>query len=469
MARDTDAFVEQLPLRLEQLAAEHRVPGASVALVRGDEVVEAVTGVVNTRSGVPVTPDTLFMVQSVTKVLTATLVMQLVDEGLVALDDRVHHHLPAFRTADEAVSRQVTVRHLLTHTGGFEGDIWAPTTSGADALERFVVDLVSLARQDFSPGERFSYCNAGFGVLGRLVEVKRGLTYEQAVRTFVAEPLGIDELAFSADQALAFRASIGHVPVDPDDPDAGMRPLRHWAVMPPSNPAAGNQLAMSARGLLAFGRMHLRDGRSPRGGALLTEATAQLMRERQVDHPAVLGPHRHHGLGWWLERGELVEHSGGSTGVTAHLCLAPRHDLAVVVLTNSESGGALIDELLEPLWAGLPGVLPSTDLVEQHGDSLAPAEVDVDGYLGTYASRQVRARVSRSDDGRLWLDRVSLGDTLVMHELAGTTTPDRHQELQPVGGDIFVATGGQKVQFLARGRGRARFLFAGGRAIPRTE
>ena len=358
------------------------------------------------------------MVQSVTKVLTATLVMQLVDEGLVALEDPVHLHLAEFRNADVAASRRVTVRHLLTHTGGFEGDIWAPTSSGGDALERFVVDLVGRARQDFPPGERFSYCNAGFGVLGRLVEVHRGLTYEKALRAYVAEPLGMGELAFSADQALAFRTAIGHVTNAIDATDAAPRPLRHWAVMPPSNPAAGNQLAMSARGLLAFARVHLQDGRSPGGGTVLAEATAQSMRRRQVDHPAVLGPHSHHGLGWWLERGELVEHAGGSTGVTALLRLAPRHDLAAVVLTNSESGGNLIDELLEPLFADLPGVAPPTP---QPAMVPTPTHIDIREYIGTYASRQVRATVSRGDDGRLRLDRIALGDSLAMAALAGIT------------------------------------------------
>jgi len=304
--------------------------------------------------------------------------------------------------------------------------------------------------------------------LGRLVEVRRGLTYEQALRTFLAEPLGIDELAFSADQALAFRAAIGHVT---DDTDADPRPLHHWAVMPPSNPAAGNQLAMSARGLLAFGRMHLRDGRSPGGGTVLAEATAQAMRRRQVDHPAVLGPHSHHGLGWWLERGELVEHSGGSTGVTALLRLAPRHDLAAVVLTNSESGGDLIEELLEPVFADLPGVVPSTP---QAATVPGSTHTDIRGYLGTYASRQVHATVSHGGDGRLRLDRVALGESLAMAALAGTSVPDRHQELRGVADDVFLATGDptgdQKVEFLARDeRGRSRFLFAGGRAIPRVD
>lgn len=126
---------------LLRLTATHEVPGASVAVLIGGQTTQASTGVVNMRTGVEATPDALFMIQSITKVWTATLVMQLADDGLVELDAPVTTYLPSFRTADERVSGEVTVRHLLTNTGGFEGDIWAPTTSGEDALQRFVEDL----------------------------------------------------------------------------------------------------------------------------------------------------------------------------------------------------------------------------------------------------------------------------------------------------------------------------------------
>ncbi len=121
------AAIDELRIHLTddlgRLAAEHEVPGASVAVLIGDDVVEATCGVTNTRTGEPVTPDTLFMIQSITKVITATLVLQLVDDELVGLDDLVSDHLPGFRTADAEAGAQITVRHLLTHTGGFEGDL----------------------------------------------------------------------------------------------------------------------------------------------------------------------------------------------------------------------------------------------------------------------------------------------------------------------------------------------------------
>ena len=91
---------------LPRLAAAYEVPGVSVAVLVDGQVMEGTTGVVNLRTGVEVTSDSLFMIQSITKVWTATLVMQLVDEGLIELDVPVRTYLPQFRTADERASAE---------------------------------------------------------------------------------------------------------------------------------------------------------------------------------------------------------------------------------------------------------------------------------------------------------------------------------------------------------------------------
>lgn len=469
--RHLDELRDRLPADLEELARKHGVPGASVAILVGDRVLEATAGVVSSRSRIAVTPDSLFMIQSITKVATATLVMQLVDDGLLGLDDPVRLHLPAFRTQDAMASGLITVRHMLTHTGGFEGDLWSATTCGPDALERFVEDLVAGARQVSPPGERFSYCNAGFGTLGRVVEVLRGMTYEQAFRRFVAEPLGIDELAFSADQALAFRTAIGHVGGQDGTP---IRPLRNWAVMPPSNPAAGNQLAMSARGLLAVVRMHLRDGRAPDGTAVLSEESARLMRQRQVRHPESLGRNSGHGLGWWLRRGGLVEHGGGSTGVASMARVAPAHDVAAVVLANGDSGGAMIEELLEPWFAGLPGIDPRPESGTPTAESVVS---DAWRYVGQYEQRQATVEVGHTAAGLLRYVRTPRRDAIDMAERAGMVEHVQRGDLRPLGGDLFMAIAdhdgsSHPVEFLDRtadGRARTLFNLDGGRALVRAD
>jgi CubicO group peptidase (beta-lactamase class C family) len=455
---------ENLPHR----AAEHDVPGASVAVLARGHRVESTTGVVNLRTGVEVTPDTLFMIQSITKVWTATLVMQLVDEGLVELDRPVHAYVPEFRTADEGVSTRITVRHLLTHTGGFEGDLWAATTCGADALQRFVEDLVSKARQYSGPGEMYSYCNAGYGVLGRLVEVLRRMPYEEAVRHYLAEPLGITELAFCADQALLFRTAVGH---GRPSPEAALRPLDVWAVMPASNPAAGNQLAMSASALLTFARMHLADGTAPDGTRLLSNASVLAMRDWQVDHPAAIGAASGHGLGWSLsDRPGVIEHGGDAIGVTALLRLVPERGVAVAVLTNGDAADLFIEDLAGPVLADLAGVPAAAPL------PCPPAEARIPEprrYAGRFETRQTVHEVTSDRDGRLWVAVAERNERLAMAERAGVPSNQGRHELRPVSADTFVlldesGISRQAVKFLdSDSSGQAQFLHTG-RAAKRT-
>lgn len=465
--------VEDVRRRLDEdlprLTAAHDVPGASVAVLVDGQVVEGTAGVVNRRTGVEVTPDSLFMIQSITKVWTATLVLQLVDDGLVELDAPVRAYLPRFRTADDRASRRITVRHLLTHTGGFEGDLWAATTAGDDALERFVEDLVPAAPQRAQPGEMYSYCSAGYGVLGRLVEVLRGTSYATALRCHLAGPLGIEEIAFCADEALAFRAAIGHVRASPG---AALQPLKVWAPLPPSNPAAGNQLAMSARALTAFARMHLSDGLAPDGTRLLSQASARAMRERQVDHPAAIGGRPGHGLGWMLPRRPgVVEHGGDAPGVAAVLRTVPESGVAVAMLTNSAEPGPLVADLLDPLLHDLAGIAPAPKL------PAPPAHVPVAEpwrYGGRYETRATRYEVTPDEAGRLRVTVSDLNEALTVAELAGAPSEPESYELRQDGGDVFVLTGPsgaavRAVEFLgADDTRRARFLHAS-RAAVRTD
>lgn len=464
--------IEQVRRRLdEQLSrslAAHQVPGISVAVLIDGQVVEATAGVVNLRTGIPVTPDTLFMIQSITKVWTATLVMQLVDEGLVELDVPVRDFLPGFRTLDERASRDITVRHLLTHTGGFEGDIWAATTAGKDALQRFVEDLVSRAPQHSRPGQMYSYCSAGYGVLGRLVEVIRQTSFPGALRRYVADPLGIEEIAFSADEALAYRTAIGHVR---PTPNAAQQPLNVWAVMPPSNPAAGNQLAMSARALITFARMHLSNGRLDNGIHVLSASSAQAMRAGQVDLPAAVGAPARQGLGWMLpNRPGLVEHGGGAPGVAALLRMVPEHGMAVAMLTNGGSLEGVADDLLEPMLSNMAGVAPVPRLPSPPTSGRV---AESERYLGRYETRTTLLDVLRDDDGCLWLTESERNEALAMAEAAGVAAEPQRNELRPVSDNLFMLVDPSgmpigAVEFVGEdATGRARLLHTG-RAAPRV-
>ncbi|HVE99055.1 MAG TPA: serine hydrolase domain-containing protein, partial [Mycobacteriales bacterium] len=151
---------QALQARLDALRADSGVPGATAAVMRGDEVVEAASGVLDVETGRPVTTDTLFHLASVTKVYTATLVMTLVDEGRIDLDVPITTYLPTFSVPDPDAAKSLTMRHLLTHTSGIDGDKFDSFGRGDDALEQYV-ESCSTIGQVHPVGATWSYCNSG--------------------------------------------------------------------------------------------------------------------------------------------------------------------------------------------------------------------------------------------------------------------------------------------------------------------
>ncbi|MBP2478804.1 CubicO group peptidase (beta-lactamase class C family) [Crossiella equi] len=368
---------------LPALAEKHGVPGAQAAVLVDGEVADAAAGLLSTRTGVEATTDALFQVGSVTKLWTATLVLQLVDEGLLDLDAPVRAHVPD--------APDVTTRQLLNHTGGFEGDLFFDTGRGEDAIAKLVARLGE-ARPLFPAGERFSYNNAGYVVLGRLVEVLRDKPFAQVLRERLITPLGLAHTASGAEEAILFRAAVGHLP-GPGGPVAA--PV--WSIAA-SNAPAGSQLAMRAADLLEFARLYLDGGRE---GVLSAEAVAAL-HAAEVELPYLARMPTHYGLGWgrW-ELGEhvVVGHDGGTIGQSAFLRLVPAAGVAVALLTNGGATAALYQDVVVHLVRELTGVeLPAAPELPE-----APVRIDPARVVGRYDTVMARFEVTVDEQDRLWL------------------------------------------------------------------
>src|SRR5439155_22509118 len=163
----------------------------------------------NIRTGAPATRDELFQIGSVSKVWTATIVMQLVDEGKLDLDEPVVTYLPEFKVADADVTAQVTTRHLLAHNSGIDGDLFLDTGRGDDCLEKYVAAMATL-RQNHPLGATMSYCNSGYIVLGRMIEVLTETTWDVAMKERVFAPLGLTTAGTLPEEALLHAAAAGH-------------------------------------------------------------------------------------------------------------------------------------------------------------------------------------------------------------------------------------------------------------------
>jgi CubicO group peptidase (beta-lactamase class C family) len=439
---------------LPGLLAEHEVPGAAVAVSAGDQLVETAGGVLRLATGVTATTDSVFQIGSITKVWTATLVLQLADEGLLELDAPVRRYLPELRLRDEATTAAITVRQLLCHTAGFEGDIFTDTGRDDDCVAKFV-DTLGDVPTLFPPGEMFSYNNAGYCVLGRILEVLRGKAYDDCLRQQLFAPLGLGHAAASVDEAILHRAAVGHLR---PEPEAEQKPAPVWALAR-SNAPAGSTLAMSPRDLLTFARMHLRGGTAADGTRVLSPESAAAMQQRQVTLPylGVMGDAW--GLGWELfdwPGGPVIGHDGGTIGQSAFLRVVPGKDVAVALLTNGGDPLALYRAVVGPVMRDLAGI----EVPPFPAPNGGPTTVDATRYIGTYASSVAETVVRQDPDGRIWVVRTPKG---IAEMFGGPETT----ELVAFRGDTLLTVEKQHGVHLPHafvgddGQGRAQYLHTG--------
>jgi CubicO group peptidase (beta-lactamase class C family) len=310
----------------------YHVPGVAIGMLRAGDVEVATFGVTSVDHPLSIDGDTLFQIASVTKTMTATVIMRLVERGALDLDAPVRRYIPAFRLRDPAAQERATVRHLVTHTGGWLGDCFADFGNGDDALERYVTAMAEL--EQITPlGEIWHYSNSSFALLGRLIEVATGKTYEEATRELLFVPLGMTRSCFSAGEAITHRVAIGHVIVD-EKPTVA----RPWAFPRATTPVGG--VVSTANDLMRYARFHLGDGTTPDGARLLSRQSLELMRTPLADADL----DRKVGVSWFIRSVggvRLQYHGGVAIGQQGVLMLAPDRGEAVTVQTNSARGGLL--------------------------------------------------------------------------------------------------------------------------------
>lgn len=434
-ARDLDALAAFMDADIGQVMARHDIPGGVLVVVGDGRIVHA-QGYGHTdleqHTAVDAT-STRFDIGSVSKLVTATAVMQQVEQGALDLDADVNTYL-AHITIPDTFDAPVTAAHLLTHTAGFAeyyllGSI-APGPGEAaplaDSLRRFQPDRIR------PPGLVHQYDNFGMALAGHLVERASGESFEAYVTDRILAPLGMTNSTYG-------QAVPGTVDVTPHEAVPGMGttgavPAEYISMLPTGG------LWTTGEDIAAFMLAHLGGGAFDGARILEADTVATMHTTQFVPHPEVAGI----GYGFFEHRaGERrgVQHGGSWVGASAHMYLLPDADLGVFVAFNHGAGveftHTLIYDALDEFFpvSGRPAVAPAT----------SPSDAEV--FAGQYRWNRhdrftfmrlvstlavARMQVTANDDG-------SLDTTMAPVRLL----PDANWE--PAGDGVFVERGGTNV------------------------
>ncbi len=403
--------------------AEFSVPGIAVGIVKDGQLIFAKGYGVRT-IGQPATvdADTLFAIGSNTKAFTAAALAVLVDEAKIHWDDRVIDYLPDFRMWDPFVTREFTIRDLLTHRSGLgigAGDLLFVTPT--DFTRKDIVRALRYLKPVSSFRSEFAYDNLMYAVAGEIVAAASGQSWEDFVTARILKPLHMDACAVATDR-LADRSNVAtpHVPVD------GRLTTVPLLDIPSIAPAGSIQCNIT--GMARWVATQLGHGQSPGGSRLFSEArSAEMWSAQTILHPGgqraeLTRTHLSaYGLGWGVEDfdGYLrVSHNGGLPGMVTHVGMIPELHLGVVVLTNQQASAALAAigvQILEA-YAGSPthdwvslikaATAEQTQQMREADAKRAPdataptVAVNLVAYLGTFEdSWRGEATVSRTAEG----------------------------------------------------------------------
>ncbi|HVT39433.1 MAG TPA: serine hydrolase domain-containing protein [Gemmatimonadaceae bacterium] len=452
-----DTRFEALASLAETRMKEYGVPGLALGILHAGTVSIRGLGVTNVEDPLPITAHTVFPIASISKTFAATAMMRLVERGKVDLRAPVRTYLPDFRVRDDGVSRDVTVWHLLTHLGGWEGQVSGPER-GTETLKTFVASITDLM-QVAPPGAAWSYNNAGFSIAGRVIEVVTGTSINRAMSDLVFQPLGLEHAGTTAGEFITQRFAAGHL--TRDGKPALIRPFA------PSTSVTAGGVGLCVTDLLAYARFHMGEGRAANGERVLMREALEQMRTPQSIKQAT---DDEMGIGWHLRRLGAIRtasHGGTLGGHILLLEIVPERNFAIAILTNSNVGWRVIQDVeREALKSYLGATYAPNQAIAHRGlvetlPSVEPLarQPDPAPYVGTYM-RPSNSVVVRADGSRLFVQDVPNSGLGAVEMPVSFYGPDR----------VVVTDGpssGQSIEFVRAPNGGVNWIRVVGRVAVR--
>jgi CubicO group peptidase (beta-lactamase class C family) len=410
-------------------------PGCAVGISRNGTIVhEHGYGMANLELNVPITPETVFAIASITKSFTAMSVLLAAEQGKLSLDDEVQKYIPEWSDRDD----HITIRHLLTHTSGIRDAFallgWAPLTESAGDYNEAIAKV--LARQrglNFPPGTQYQYNNGGYNLLATILKRATGQSLGQFAETNIFKPLGMAHTHVHDDVPMLV----------PNRASGYTRNPSGWRAAKVDGGIVGNAGMYSTVGDLLVWEENFE---KPRVGTMEMFAAMLKPTVLKGGNVAASGIRQYRGL-------TAIESSGGDQGIASKVARFPDQHFAVAVLCNEDNfvmGGmsrvnldALTNGIADIYLADLLGPADPATQTEQPAKPVKLSDAELSEKTGLYKIGGVDYPVLMSvDHGRLVL-RSYYGD-------------DFDFELMPVGVNRFLLRGSLLFEFIPATSGRSK-------------
>jgi len=298
-------------------------PGAAILVKKqGKVILHKGYGLANLELNVPIGPDMIFRLGSITKQFTAVAILMLAEEGKLSLQDEITKFLPDYPTQ----GKKITIEHLLTHTSGIKSYTDLPEWLPLRRKDMTVAEIIDLAKDkpmEFAPGEGWKYSNSGYILLGAIIEKVSGKTYADFLQDRIFGPLGLKSSCYDSTSRIIPRRASGY--------SKGNSGFENAPYLSMSQPYAGGSLASSVDDLAAWTEALL-------AGKLIKRETLE---KAFTSYKLKDGLDTRYGYGWCISRYEghrLIEHDGGVNGFQAYALFFPEDQVFVALLTNSDIG-----------------------------------------------------------------------------------------------------------------------------------
>ena len=316
------AFSQKLDKRIDKMASamyEADKTGATILVAKGDEVLyKKGFGMANLELKVPMQPEMVMEIGSITKQFTAAAILMLMEEGKLSLDDDITKFISDYPTHGHTI----TIHHLLTHTSGIKSytsmQEWT-TQWRKDFAPMELIDLFKNQPMDFAPGEQWSYNNSGYFLLGYIIEKASGMKYAEFIDQRIFRPLNMKNSYYGSMRKLIPNRAEGYQTEGEEILNAEYLSL--------TQPYAAGSLMSTVEDLYTWNRAVM-------SGKVISKESLALA---HTDYPLNNGEKTNYGYGWGfndINGSRTIEHSGGIFGYISNGIYLPDEDIYVVILTN---------------------------------------------------------------------------------------------------------------------------------------